>query len=248
MQDAKSATIAPEPSDARSTERAPAKRKRTPAKTPAKSAAAKATAKPATKTPRKATSKAKSAPAPDPAPAAKRPRRESAKVILTFADIEAAAARKAAVARAKATKAANKGKGKAKAKRDPDAPKNRGGRPPHEPSDVTRHTVEIMSASGTPQDDIAAALMITANTLRKHYAVELATGGTRIKTRVADALIRQALAGNVHAQKFYLERRAGWTPTATLNVGGRVELDVQALSDEALLKIASGADDAIRDS
>lgn len=95
-----------------------------------------------------------------------------------------------------------------------------------------------MAGIGIPQEDIAAAIGITRATLRKHFREELDTGRVRTITKVADSLVRQALAGNMTAAIFYLKTQAGWTETSRLEHSGKI--DVSKLSDEQLEALARG--------
>lgn len=113
----------------------------------------------------------------------------------------------------------------------------RTGRPPFQATDEQRYSVGLMAAIGLPQDQIAAALEISPPTLRKHFKLELATGRTRTITKVADSLVRQALAGNITAAIFYLKTQAGWKESQRVEVeevtGERVESPDRALSEAA---------------
>ena len=82
----------------------------------------------------------------------------------------------------------------------------RAGRPEHVPTDVTRERVEILVASRMPAWQIAAALEISEPTLRLHYERELAGGRARRTAEVLEALFTAAKAGNVSAQKAFLDR------------------------------------------
>lgn len=87
------------------------------------------------------------------------------------------------------------------------------GRKPHEPTDKDRQTVESMASYGIPETDIARVLNISAPTLRKWYAYELATGHIKANSMVAQSLYKKALgngAGSVAAAIFWLKVRAGW--------------------------------------
>lgn len=68
-----------------------------------------------------------------------------------------------------------------------------------------------MASAGIPQADIAKVLGISCSTLTKYYADELATGRVKTITRVADALVKQALSGNITAMIFYLKTQGRWT-------------------------------------
>jgi AraC-like DNA-binding protein len=64
--------------------------------------------------------------------------------------------------------------------------------------------VEVLSAAGMLQDDIAAAVGISAPTLRKYFRPELDMGPARQRARVLGVLAMQADKGNVSAAKAYL--------------------------------------------
>jgi Glu-tRNA(Gln) amidotransferase subunit E-like FAD-binding protein len=105
-----------------------------------------------------------------------------------------------------------------------------------EPTPEQVYSVELMASIGLPQDAIAEALQITAKTLRKHFKHQLATGKTRTIAKVADALVRQALAGNITAMIFFLKTQAGWKETQKVEHSG----NIARLSDEELERIARG--------
>lgn len=86
-------------------------------------------------------------------------------------------------------------------------------------TDEQRYSVEMMAGIGIKQDDIAAALGISDVTLRRHFGQELSVAKTRVIAKVADSLIRQALAGNMTAAIFFLKTKAGWRETAVDEVG-----------------------------
>jgi hypothetical protein len=87
------------------------------------------------------------------------------------------------------------------------------GRPPHEPSEKDRKTVESMAGYGIPPDDIARVIGISAPTLRKWYSHELETGHIKANSQVAQSLYQKAMGsgqGAVTACIFWLKVRAGW--------------------------------------
>jgi hypothetical protein len=95
--------------------------------------------------------------------------------------------------------------------------KNKGGRPPHEPTAQTRLMVEMMSAFGIPQDDIARVIGITSRTLRFHYFQEIDLGLLKANAKVAMNLFQIACRDNregLDAAKFWLRMRAGWKDAA----------------------------------
>jgi hypothetical protein len=87
------------------------------------------------------------------------------------------------------------------------------GRPPHQPTEQARKTVEAMAGFGIPQFDIARMIGISAETLRLHYGAELDTGGIKANAAVAKNLFRIAQGTGreaVTACIFWLKCRAGW--------------------------------------
>lgn len=93
--------------------------------------------------------------------------------------------------------------------------KNKGGRPPHEPTPKDRKFVKLLAGYGIEQAKIAEALGITAPTLRRAYKAEL---------RQAKAAIEGYLVGRLHrlardktgstafrAVEFLLTMRFGWS-------------------------------------
>ncbi len=88
--------------------------------------------------------------------------------------------------------------------------RNKGGRPPYEPSDKDRQLVKHMAAYGAPEDEIAKVVGVAEKTLRKHFRDELDTAHTQANVRVAERLYQQCMDGNTTAMIFWLKTRAGW--------------------------------------
>lgn len=80
-----------------------------------------------------------------------------------------------------------------------------GGRRRHTVTDRSREKVAILAAAGMPETAIAAAVGISAPTLRRYYATELEIGPAVKRAEVMTALYRTAIGGNVAAQKAVLE-------------------------------------------
>lgn len=78
-----------------------------------------------------------------------------------------------------------------------------------------------MAAIGVPQGAISLALGVSEPTLRKYFGEELATGRIKTIAKVADSLVRQALAGNITAAIFFLKTQGGWKETDRLELSGR---------------------------
>lgn len=86
-----------------------------------------------------------------------------------------------------------------------------GGQNEHKPTDSERKIVERMAGFGAPHKQIAKALGICANTLRRHYEEELVDGKSIANATVAQSLFDLAVDGkNVTAMIFWLKAQAGW--------------------------------------
>ena len=84
-------------------------------------------------------------------------------------------------------------------------------RPKLVPTDEQRLQIKSLAAVGIPQEDIAQKIGIRSpKTLRKYFRKELDLAATDANAAVAGALYNRAVNGNTDAQKFWLERRAGW--------------------------------------
>lgn len=115
-----------------------------------------------------------------------------------------------------------------------------GGRPKHEPTKEQRAAVERMVAYNIKQDIIASILGIDAKTLRAKYRSELDVGKSKVTIAIANALVKKALSDHpaaVNAQKFYLERQAGWESKSQVNLNVGKASDI---SDAELADIARG--------
>lgn len=96
---------------------------------------------------------------------------------------------------------------KAKARRKKPATSKRGGarvgagRTPFRPSIEQRQAVEEMKFCGEPEVVIARAIGIDVDTLRKHFADELAGGHAQRRKEVIGMLFKEARGGNVSAMR-----------------------------------------------
>ena len=84
------------------------------------------------------------------------------------------------------------------------------GLPPHEPTDLTRETVQMHTIVGTPQADVARVLGIDAKTLRKYYRDELDLGKAEANATIGGTLFKKAKGGDTAAMIFWMKTRAGW--------------------------------------
>lgn len=98
------------------------------------------------------------------------------------------------------------------------------GRPHFEPTSEQRLTVQIMSACGMPQEQIATHIGIDAKTLRKALRAELKNGAETANGLVAQSLFKKATgSGNqsVTAAIFWLKTKAGWKDTQSVELTGK---------------------------
>lgn len=108
------------------------------------------------------------------------------------------------------------------------AEKRKVGRPKgsgeYHPSTKERERVAMLSGSGMSQLDICRCVIwrpgpkskpkpITINTLRKHFAVELATGKAESNAKVLGNLMKLTET-SFQACRYWLANRAGWTNDA----------------------------------
>ena len=94
------------------------------------------------------------------------------------------------------------------------AEKNKGGRPPHQPTDETIAQVRALIVAGINQPEIARIIGISEPTLVKHYAEELAVGLDKTIANVANTLVQKALNGDTASIIFFLKVRGkkyGWS-------------------------------------
>jgi len=88
----------------------------------------------------------------------------------------------------------------------------------HVPSRRKRRLVEGMVAAGLPINAVAGLMDISDDTLRKHYAKELATGHDKAVALMARSVYRRAMQGDTTAALFWLKSKAGWRDRDPLNV------------------------------
>jgi hypothetical protein len=103
----------------------------------------------------------------------------------------------------------------------------RGGRPPHQPTSITRGQVEALTAYGVPQEEIADFIGIAKHTLVRHYAQEMKAAHPKLILNLGQSLYRQAVGAPaqydadrnrlraeqppvVAATIFMLKARANW--------------------------------------
>lgn len=125
----------------------------------------------------------------------------------------------------------------------------------YKPTDADRSFVERAVMAGSRIEDIAAALNIHDDTLRKHYRYEIMTARERLKGEAVRVLMDSLTDGSLDAAKFVLARQAGWTEKVSAELTGsnggpiRTEttFDLSTMTDEQLaayrtLHAAAGRD------
>ena len=125
----------------------------------------------------------------------------------------------------------------------------------YRPTDADRSFVERAVMAGSRIEDIASALNIHDDTLRKHYRYEIMTSRERLKGEAVRVLMNSLTDGSLDAAKFVLARQAGWSEKVTNEIagpnGGPVEIkttfDLSKMTDEQLaayhtLASAAGGD------
>ena len=80
-----------------------------------------------------------------------------------------------------------------------------------EPTPEERGIVEAMAGYGVPQEGIALVIGCDDMTLRHQFRTELDLGVTKANTKVAGALYKMAIEGNVAAAIFWTKARMGWS-------------------------------------
>jgi hypothetical protein len=111
--------------------------------------------------------------------------------------------------------------------------KDKGGRPPHVPTEATRKQVKALAAYGVPQDEIGKVIGVSKPTLEKHYRDELDRAQSEANARVAESLFRKATgdgAQSVTAAIFWLKTRAQWKePPTDTNMNLKADSSIAGL-------------------
>jgi hypothetical protein len=110
--------------------------------------------------------------------------------------------------------------------------KRKQGRPPFKPTGKQRDQVITLSSNGLPHIQISRIIGCAPKTLRKHFREELNIGKIQANAKVADALYKSALDGNVKAQTFWLKTVGGWQETGNLETVSERELGAIKLASE----------------
>jgi len=90
-------------------------------------------------------------------------------------------------------------------------------KPPHEPTTITRQTVQMHTMVGTTQEHICQILAITEKTLRKHYRDELDLAKARANATIGGALYNKAKQGDTTAMIFWMKTQARWRESVVVD-------------------------------
>jgi hypothetical protein len=87
---------------------------------------------------------------------------------------------------------------------------------PFEPTQEERENVQTLAGNGVSEVIICKILKISKMTLRKRFKEEIAIGRDIVTAHMGAALVREGIAGNVAAIKYWLLTRGGpeWKLTA----------------------------------
>lgn len=87
-------------------------------------------------------------------------------------------------------------------------------KPPHEPTEATRQTVQMHTMVGTDQETIARVLNVDPKTLRKHYRDELDLAKAKANATIGGTLFNKAKSGDTAAMIFWMKTQAQWRETS----------------------------------
>jgi hypothetical protein len=80
----------------------------------------------------------------------------------------------------------------------------------HVASEENKRQVERMAAVGITQEQIAAVIGISQDTLVKYYGDTIRTAAIKANANVGGKLYQTAMNGNVTAMIFWMKTRGGW--------------------------------------
>lgn len=115
---------------------------------------------------------------------------------------------------------------------------NKGGHPPHVPTDKDRQMVEVLSGFAIPTAKIADVLDISQPTLLKAYEKEIRRGSAMVESKLVGNLLRIAGGTDGAALKaimFALNCRFGWSaytprPAQEVPLGKKEAAEIEAKS------------------
>lgn len=142
--------------------------------------------------------------------------------------------------------------------KDPDAPKDKGGRPAFQATEEQRGAVRALAIFGLPRIDIAKYIDIDVDTLEKYFMTDLVKARPSLMALAAKGLGSHLRKGEWKAIRFMLEtqgRGLGWVsrkeltgpngaPIPVLQLDAEklkgMETDELAALERAIVKLGSG--------
>jgi len=115
------------------------------------------------------------------------------------------------------------------------------GRPQYQPTDADRVFVDRAVMGGSRINDIAAALKITDDTLRKHFKYEILTGRERLKGDAVRVVMDSLADGSLDAAKFVLARVAGWSEKTVHSGDGENPIHIKVGARDELVELIEQA-------
>jgi len=120
-------------------------------------------------------------------------------------------------------------------------PKRKQRKPPHQPTDALRQTVQMHAMVGTRQEIIADVLRIDEKTLRKYYRDELDLSKAKANATIGGALFNKAKGGDVSAMIFWMKTQAGFKESTSIEHTGPNGGPIQTINSEMTPQEAAAA-------
>ena len=101
------------------------------------------------------------------------------------------------------------------------------GRPAYKPTNDDRKAVELMTACGLNQTQVARQLGnggISESTLVKYYREELDTAVDKANAKMGATAFNKGLAGDAQMIRYWMNCRAGWKETTDVNIDGKLTI------------------------
>jgi hypothetical protein len=118
------------------------------------------------------------------------------------------------------------------------------GRKAFEPTEEQRKLVSQLVAVGVRQEDLPIFFDVCLNTIRLHFAEEIANAKLKANAAIARKLYNEAVDGNITAMIFWLKTQAGWSERNTLDLNVNPK-KLDDMTDEQLAAIAAGSGAAL---
>lgn len=109
------------------------------------------------------------------------------------------------------------------------------GRPPYKPTDDDRRSVELMTACGLNQTQVARQLGdggISENTLVKYFREELDTAVDKANVKMAATAFNKGLSGDAHMIRYWMNCRAGWKEKSEIEHTGDIKWSIQNIYEK----------------